>query len=109
MFERLLDGVPGIGHDWQVLVTRPGLSDAIEIRVELLDGMSARSVEKAILASLQERFPDMVRNLAMGLCAIQVLGVPRGSLRTGRKLRSVVDLRKTLFSAEAAVPASRPV
>jgi hypothetical protein len=51
----------------------------------------------------------MVRNLAMGLCSIQVLGVPRGSLRTGRKLRSVVDLRKTLFSAEAAVPASRPV
>jgi phenylacetate-CoA ligase len=109
MFERLLDGVEGIAHDWQVLVTRPGLSDAVEIRVELQDGVAVSSVERGIFASLHERFPDMVRNHVMGLCAIKVVGLPRGSLRTGRKLRAIVDLRKTLFSAEAAVPVARPV
>jgi phenylacetate-CoA ligase len=106
MFEMLLDGVEGVAHDWQVLVTRPGLRDAIEIRVELQDGAAPSFVEQAIRWSLHERFPDMARNVAMGLCEIRVVGAARGSLRTGRKLRAVLDQRKSLFSAEAA---ARPV
>ena len=108
MFEKVLEGVNGIAHDWQVLVTRPGLRDGIEIRVELLDGVSQQAVDRAIRKSLQELFPDMARNLAMGLCEMKVAGAVRGTLRTGRKLRSIVDLRKTLFGAEAAVPSGHP-
>jgi len=37
-----------------------------------------------------------------------VAGNARGTLRTGRKLRSIVDLRKTLFRAEAAVTSGAP-
>ncbi|HKN47814.1 MAG TPA: hypothetical protein VJ144_07570 [Candidatus Polarisedimenticolia bacterium] len=109
MFERLFEGVPGIGHDWQVLVTRPGLRDGVELRVEILDGATQPLVDAAIRAALLERFPDMARNAAMGLCELKVVGVPRGTLRTGRKLRAVVDLRKALFGAETAVPAAVPV
>ncbi len=108
MFERLLEGVEGIGHDWQVLVMRPGLRDAIEVRVELREGASQASVERALLVSLRERFPDMARNVAMGLCELRIVAQPRGSLRTGRKLRAVVDLRKALFGAETAVPSAMP-
>ena len=108
MFERLLEGVGGIGHDWQVLVTRPGLRDGVELRVELLDGTTQGQVEQAIVAALRERFPDMARNVAMGLCELKILGQPRGTLRTGRKLRSVIDLRKALFGAETAVPSRMP-
>jgi len=50
----------------------------------------------------------MERNISMGLCELRVLGQPQGSLRTGRKLRSIVDLRKALFSAEASVPVMPP-
>ncbi|PYS95012.1 MAG: hypothetical protein DMF50_10540 [Acidobacteria bacterium] len=108
MFERLLEGVGGIGHDWQVLVTRPSLRDGVELRVELLDGTTQGQVEQAIVAALRERFPDMARNVAMGLCELKILGQPRGTLRTGRKLRSVIDLRKALFGAETAVPSRMP-
>jgi len=106
MFEKVLEGVTGIAHDWQVLVTRPGLRDAVEIRVELQDGASQTSVERAIRRSLEEQFPDMARNVSMGLSEMSVGGNARGTLRTGRKLRSIVDLRKTLFRAEAAVTSS---
>ena len=109
MFERVLENVGGLAHDWQVLVTRPGLRDAIEIKVEPLDGASHRLLERGIRASLEERFPDMARNVSMGLCDMSVVVVPRGTLRTGRKLRSIVDLRKTLFRAEAAVTSATPV
>ena len=40
MFERLLEGVRGIGHDWQVVTTRPGLRDVVEMRVELSNGFA---------------------------------------------------------------------
>ncbi len=108
MFERVFESVSGLAHDWQVLVTRPGLRDAIEIRVELLEGASQGSVERAIRKSLEDLFPDMARNVSMGLCEMNVAGTARGTLRTGRKLRSIVDLRKTLFRAEAAVPSATP-
>jgi len=53
--------------------------------------------------------PDMARNVSMGLCEMRVAVAARGSLRTGRKLRSIVDLRKTLFRAEAAIPLASTV
>jgi len=63
-------------------------------------------VERAIRTSLADLFPDMARNVSMGLCEMKVAVAGRGTLRTGRKLRSIVDLRKTLFRAEAAVPSA---
>src|SRR5437867_148152 len=66
------------------------------------------SVDVAVRAALQERFPDLARNIAMGLCEFKVVAVPPGTLRTGRKLRAVVDLRKVLFGAETAVPSAMP-
>ncbi len=108
MFERLLEGVRGVAHDWQVLVTRPGLRDGVELRLELQDGATQASVDQEVRSALRERFPDLTRNIAMGLCEFKVVAVPRGTLRTGRKLRAVVDLRKALFGAETAVPSAMP-
>ena len=109
MFERVLENVSGLAHDWQVLVTRPDLRDMIEIKVELLEGASGDTVERAIRMSLADLFPDMARNVSMGLCEMNVASAARGTLRTGRKLRSIVDLRKTLFRAEAAIPSASTV
>jgi phenylacetate-CoA ligase len=108
MFERLLEGVPGLANDWQVVTTRPELKDVVEIRVELNNGASETLVRDSVMASMHERFPDMERNVSMGLCEIRILAQPAGTLRRGRKLRSIVDLRKALFSAEAMMPASTP-
>ncbi|HEU4400652.1 MAG TPA: AMP-binding protein [Candidatus Polarisedimenticolia bacterium] len=108
IFEKIFEGVAGIGHDWQVIVTRPGLRDGIEVRVELLEGASRSSVEQSVQGSLLEKFPDLARNLSMGLCEMKIVVNPRGTLRTGRKLRSIVDLRKALFGAEASVPTGVP-
>jgi len=104
MFERLLQNVTGIGSDWQVAVTRPGLSDVIELRVELRPGACIESVATEVEASMQATFPDMVRNRAMGLFELRFREFSPGTLRTGRKLRAIVDSRKALFAAEAEAP-----
>src|SRR5262249_3375279 len=96
-------------HDWQILVTRPSLRDAVEIRLELLDGVTQERVEKAVRASLDDLFPDMARNVSMGLCDMSVVGCARGSLRTGRKLRSIVDRRKALCRAGTGGPRAATV
>jgi phenylacetate-CoA ligase len=108
MFERLLDGVGGIGHDWQVVTTRPGLRDVVDLRVELAGDAQGEPVRGTIEGLIRERFPDMARNVAMGLCELKISLHPQGTLRTGRKLRSIVDLRKALFSAETSAPALPP-
>jgi len=46
-----------------------------------------------VLASIKERFPDFWKNLQMGLYELRVEPVAPGTLRTGRKLRRIVDER----------------
>jgi phenylacetate-CoA ligase len=108
MFERLLSGVSGIGGDWQVVVTRPGLTDVIELRVEPRPGASMESIAREVEASMQAGFPDMIRNRAMGLFELRFREFSPGTLRTGRKLRAIVDERKALFTAEAEASARPP-
>jgi phenylacetate-coenzyme A ligase PaaK-like adenylate-forming protein len=102
VFERLFEGIRGIGHDWQVAVSRPGLVDVVDLRVELLNGASPAAVEESILSALRDQFPDSARNVSMGLCDLKITMHPPGSLRKGRKLRAVVDLRTTLFGTEVS-------
>ena len=42
---------------------------------------------------MRERFPDFWKNLQMGLYELRVTPVAPGALRTGRKLRRIIDQR----------------
>src|SRR5882672_8613246 len=73
MFERLLEGIPGLANDWQIVTSRPGLRDVVEIRLELTNGVEESFVKGAVMASMHDRFPDMERNVSMGLCEVKVI------------------------------------
>lgn len=93
IFEQVLDGVKGISPDWQVVVTRPGLRDIVEVHLELLADASEAEIEKQVFLSLRNRFPEMARYLWMGLCDLCIKPHAAGTLRAGRNLRTVVDRR----------------
>lgn len=93
VFEELLRGIDGATPEWQVLLANNGHRDTLDVRIETA-GTDGGALEHAVRASLRERFPDFWRNLDMRLYELRVTAVPRGTLRTGRKLRRIVDERR---------------
>ncbi len=92
-FEQLLDDLPAITRDWQVGVYRGANRDTIEFRVELRDPASADAVTAAIKDRVKDRIPDSWRNFELGLFEFAFKFTTPGALRTGRKLRRLVDER----------------
>jgi phenylacetate-CoA ligase len=92
-FEQLLDDVPGITRDWQVGVVRTGNHDTIEFRLELTDSAAADSVADAIKRRVRERIPDSWRNYELKLFEFAFRFAGSGTLRSGRKLRRLIDER----------------
>jgi phenylacetate-CoA ligase len=92
-FEQLLEDLPEITRDWQVGVYRTGNRDTIEFRVELRDAGSADAVTAAIKQRVQDRIPDSWRNYQLQLFEFGFKFAAPGALRTGRKLRRLVDER----------------
>ena len=103
VFEEILRGIEGAGAEWQAVLTNNGRFDVFELRVEVRDaGREARGAEdaegaealtRAVLANVKERFPDFWKNLQMGLYELRVTPFAPGALRTGRKLKRIVDER----------------
>jgi hypothetical protein len=92
VFDEILRGVPGAG-DWQVILTSDGRYDVIELRLEGSDAAADVSMEPTVLNNLRERFPDFWKNRDMQLYRLRITIVPGGTLRSGRKLRRIVDGR----------------
>jgi phenylacetate-CoA ligase len=92
VFEEILRGIEGPGDEWQVVLTNNGRYDVIELKIEVRDPRS--EVREQVLRHVRERFPDFWKNLQMGLYELEITAVEPGSLRTGRKLRRIVDERR---------------
>ena len=94
-FEDLLRGIDGIGDEWQVAVRESGLRPIIEFRLESSGGPSTReAVDAAIRVRVAARYPPLWAKTQQGLCDIVVCLLPPGTLRTGRKIRRLVDERR---------------
>lgn len=93
---RILDGIEGAGHIFQIVISRPDKKDKVEVHVERShrhNGMDSQTVRSELLAGLD----DAREALEQGWIEdFEVELVPQGSLqgmrRTG-KIRAVVDLR----------------
>ena len=94
LFADLLRGAPGVLDEWQVALTQPGLRPVFEFRLEVQGGGAVRG---PILSHLQERlaqrYPPLWAKTQQRMCDIEVRLEAPGSLRTGRKLRRLVDER----------------
>jgi phenylacetate-CoA ligase len=100
VFEEILRGIEGAGDEWQAVLSNNGRFDVFELRLEVggwrsgaEDAEGAQVVTRAVLANVKERFPDFWKNLQMGLYELRVTPFAPGSLRTGRKLKRIVDER----------------
>jgi len=91
VFEEVLRGIEGVGDEWQAVLSNNGRFDVFELRVEVKD-LESRTRDQ-VLANVKERFPDFWKNLQMGLYELRVTPFMPGSLRTGRKLKRIVDER----------------
>jgi len=86
-----LRGIDGVGDEWQAVLSNNVRFDVFELRVEVRDQGSA--VSDQVHASVKERFPDFWKNLQMGLYELRVTPCAPASLRTGSKLKRIVDER----------------
>jgi phenylacetate-CoA ligase len=94
LFADLLEGAPGVGDEWQVALCQRGLRPVFEFRLEAEgEGPTQESVGSHIRARLAERYPALWVKTQQQMCDIAVRVVAPGTLRTGRKLRRLVDER----------------
>jgi phenylacetate-CoA ligase len=92
-FESIFAEIPEVSGSWQAVIHHRNHQDVCELRLEL---------ESGDIASVSERFKDVLRaqvdtawkDYQLGLFDLQFTEVPRGELRTERKLRRVVDARR---------------
>ena len=93
VFAEILRDVPLATDEWQVRVFHENKNDIVELHVEAEQADEApvrTAMERAISSNLHLRFPDMARNLEMGLYELRLVLVDRGTLRRSRKLRRLV-------------------
>jgi phenylacetate-CoA ligase len=94
LFTDLLVGVPGTAGEWQVALCQRGLRPVFEFRLETEDrSRSSEAVGCSIRTRLADRYPSLWAKTEQQMCDIDVRFVPPGTLRTGRKLRRLVDER----------------
>lgn len=106
VFEEILRGIEGVGDEWQAVLSNNGRFDVFELRLEVggrgsdvgrqeseAGGGKSEALSRAVLANMKERFPDFWKNLQMGLYELRITPFVPGSLRTGRKLKRIVDER----------------
>lgn len=94
VFAEVLRDVNGHGADWQAVVKHDGRRDVIELHLEMEGLEHQAGVEHAILGNLRDRFADFWKNYEMQLYDLRLVPRRPGSLRTGRKLKRVLDQRE---------------
>jgi phenylacetate-CoA ligase len=92
MFEDILRPVPGLTLEWQVVFLLEGIREVVEVHVET-DRTDVAEIDAEIRRSATEQFPDLMRNLALGIFDLRVVPQRPGTVRTARKLKRLVDRR----------------
>ncbi len=93
MFEPVIARVEGLSEDWQIVVSKDGHKDLIELHVESSNGRNESELRQGVLSSIQASLPDGWNLYKMDFCKLDVKVLPKGALRTGRKLPRLVDRR----------------
>ena len=92
MFENILRPIQGLTHDWQVVFKLKDIREILEIHVETLR-TDHEQLKAEIFAQAAHQYPDLMKNLALGIFEMVVVFSPPGEIRTARKLKRLIDLR----------------
>ncbi|MGN6728076.1 MAG: phenylacetate--CoA ligase family protein [Tepidisphaeraceae bacterium] len=101
LFESILLPISGLTHDWQVQFKLRHIREVLEIHVETLRS-DHENVRAEIFAQATHQYPDLMKNLALGIFEMNVVFHEPGTIRTGRKLKRLIDLR---YCGELSSPA----
>lgn len=100
MFERILESVPGISHDWQVIFRLDGVREVLELNIETTRS-DFGELDREIHAQATALYPDLMKNLALNIFSLKIVHHPFGSIRSSRKLKRLLDLRHDPATAES--------
>jgi hypothetical protein len=94
LFRKILGTIPGLVNDWQVALLERNGKQTFQFRLELQDGASGRdNTGKLILKAIENQEPSAWQTYVQKLADIEFVFYPKGTLRKGRKLLSLVDER----------------
>jgi len=93
MFEEMLKDIGGITSEWQIVFRLNGMKEVMEFNLESKGDRSPESIRENVFANMRSRYPDLWKNLSMGIFATEFVYHTPGTLRTGRKLLRIVDKR----------------
>ena len=92
MFEKIIRPLTDPNCDWQVVFKLAGIREVMEIHVESVQ-QDKQAVESQLRKQMSQQYPDLMKNLGLGIFEMRLLLYPPGSLRKGRKLKRIVDKR----------------
>jgi phenylacetate-CoA ligase len=92
MFENILRPVAGLTHDFQIVFRLSGVREIMEIHVETTRS-DPETLMSEIKAAATEQYPDLMKNLALGIFEMRLVTHAPESIRGGRKIKRMVDLR----------------
>ncbi len=92
MFQNILERLPSLTHDWQVVFRLEGIREIMEIHVETPNG-DGPALDAQVREQITAQYPDLMKNLMLGIFQMRVIPHPPKTLRTGRKLKRMVDRR----------------
>jgi len=90
MFEPFFEKIDAARGQWQVTVDKDGTKDVVTFHLETNDA----SMKERVISAFRTDFPEAWRVAEMGLLRVAVELHPVGDLRSGRKLRRLIDRRR---------------
>jgi len=105
MFQNILEPLPELTHDWQVVFKLEGVREIMEIHVETTNGATAEALDGHLRKEITDQYPDLMKNLALGIFQMRLFVHRPGQLRVSRKLKRLVDLRYSNGDRAALAPA----
>jgi len=92
MFENVLNPVQGVTHDWQVVFYLEGIREIVEFNVES-SRPDVEALREEIFQQLAGQYPNLMKNLALGIFELRIEIHRPGAVRKTRKLKRLVDRR----------------
>jgi phenylacetate-CoA ligase len=92
MFESIFKPVRGLTGEWQIIFRLEGMREILEMNVET-GRRDVETLEREIHHSCADLYPDLMKNLALGIFEMRLVVHPPGSIRKARKIKRMVDLR----------------
>ncbi len=94
MFEEIFKDIEGISSDWQIIFRLRDIKEVMEFNLELKENYSKDTVKEKVFSNIRLRYPDLWKNMSIGIFDTEFVYHPPKTLRSGnRKMLRMVDKR----------------